>query len=338
MKVEYNVGSLLDRVLITGGNGFIGRHLIKELRSHNPSSIAIISNRSNFNEKYFMDRDWPNGTKFNCYTCDIRNRNQISDIFSKEKPQTCIHLAAKTRVLDSTRNSSETMEINSKGTLNVLSACHNSKVENFIFASSAAVYGAVKELPISENHALRPLSPYGVSKMLAEEYVSLYRKLKKIENVVILRIFNVYGNGQASEMDVISRFVARLSRGLPPVIYGDGLHTRDFISVHDVVRAMLSSIRLNSKVILRGNNDLDLDMIFNIGTGIPTSMNQLAKKLIKIFGLDLEPIYDREKVENKVILHSYADVTKAEEILKFVPKTAINEGLREMIDSILIQK
>jgi len=333
MKVEYNVGTLLDRVIITGGNGFIGRHLVKKLTSHKPSSIAIISNKSNLNEKYFMDRDWPNNTKFNYYTCDIRNRNQISDIFSKEKPQTCIHLAAKTSVVDSIRNPSETVEINAKGTLNVLSACHYSKVENFIFASSAAVYGDVKKLPISEKHALRPLSPYGVSKMLAEEYVSLYGKLKKIENAVILRIFNVYGNGQASETDVITRFIARLSRGLPPIIYGDGLHTRDFISVHDVVRAMLSF-----NVPLSGNADLGLATIFNIGTGIPISMNQLAKKLIKIFGLELEPIYDREKVDNKVILHSYADMTKAREILQFVPKTTIDDGLREIIDPILIRK
>ena len=130
------------------------------------------------------------------------------------------------------------MDINVKGTLNVLEACHDSKVNNFVFASSAAVYGNVRELPISENHKLRPLSPYGTSKMLAERHVSSYNKSKKVQNAVSLRIFSAYGNGQFSDADVITRFAARLSKGLSPVIYGDGFQTRDFISVDDVVEAI----------------------------------------------------------------------------------------------------
>ena len=160
-----------------------------------------------------------------------------------KEPDTCIHLAAKISVPDSIKNPDETMEINVNGTLNVLEACHTNQVNNFIFASSAAVYGDVTELPISEDHTLHPLSPYGTSKMLAEKHVSTYGRLKKIQNTISLRIFNAYGPGQTSESDVITKFAKRLSNGLPPIIYGDGNFTRDFISVDDITEAILLSLR-----------------------------------------------------------------------------------------------
>ena len=328
----------MNRVIITGGNGFIGSHLGKKLLSYKQYSVVLISDTSNIRDKNLENGKALQDTPITSYTADIRDRNAISEIFSDVKADTCVHLAAKVSVADSIKNPDETMEINAKGTMNVLEACHRSQTRNFVFASSAAVYGDVRELPISESHDLGPLSPYGTSKMVAEEYVSLYRKLKKIENAIILRIFNVYGKGQASGTDVITRFVARLSKGLPPIIFDDGRHTRDFISVEDVARALLLSIRLSEQGPNTGNNDLNLPMIFNTGTGIPTSMKELAKKVIEIFGLDLDPIYDREKVDSKVILHSYADMTRAREILHFVPKKAIDEGLREIIDPMLTPK
>ena len=328
----------MNRIIITGGNGFIGRHLVSKLLSLNSYEVVVVSNTSNVNDKNLSTRKKLEEKSLRFYSADIRDRNAISEIFTDVKADTCVHLAAKVSVADSIKNPDETMEINSNGTMNVLEACHESQTRNFVFASSAAVYGDVRELPISENHNLRPLSPYGTSKMLAEEHVSLYMKLKKIENAVILRIFNVYGMGQASGADVITRFAARLSKGLPPIIYDDGRHTRDFISVEDVASALLLSIRLSEQSPNTGNNDLNLPMIFNIGTGIPTSMKELAKKMIEIFRLDLDPIYEREKVDSKVILHSYADMTKASEILHFVPKKVIDEGLREMIDPLLTRK
>jgi UDP-glucose 4-epimerase len=218
----------VNRAIITGGNGFIGKHLVKKLLSYKRHTV-VISNTTNINNKYLADRKLLQNMPLTFYTADIRDREAISDIFLNERPDVCIHLATKTSVADSIKNPEETMDINVKGTLNVLEACHDSQVNDFVFASSAAVCGNVRELPISENHTLGPLSPYGTSKMLAEKHISSYYKSKKIQNTISLRIFDVYGDGQPSEVDVITKFAARLSKGLTPIIYGDGLQTRDFI-------------------------------------------------------------------------------------------------------------
>ena len=283
------------------------------------------------NDKFLADRklqDMP----LTYYSADIRDSKAISQIFLDERPDTCIHLAAKISVADSIKNPDETMDINVKGTLNVLEACHNSQVSNFVFASSAAVYGDVRELPISENHGLNPLSPYGTSKMLAEQHVFNYNKLKKIQNTISLRIFNVYGNGQVSGKDVVTKFARRLSQGLPPVIYGNGEHTRDFISIDDVADSILISIRVMEEPKNNHNYNLSSSPVFNIGTGIPTSIKELAHKMISISGLDLSPVYVEGTQDGGVILQSYADITKAKSTLHFVANKNLETGLREITE------
>jgi UDP-glucose 4-epimerase len=324
----------VDRVIITGGTGFIGRHLVKEILSSKPSSIALVANTPNMHDN-FTDKRISQNPTLKLHVADIRDRKAISDVFEHEKAETCIHLAAKISVADSINNPEETMDINVNGTLNVLDACRNNKVNNFVFASSAAVYGDVRQLPILEKHPLRPLSPYGKSKMLAERLVSSYNKLAKIQNTISLRIFNVYGDGQASEVDVITRFATRLSKGLPPIIYGNGKQTRDFISIDDLVGAILLSIRsMEEKDNIR---ELTYSPVFNIGTGIPTSIDELAQKMIRIFGLDVQPIYEEGK-DGGGIMQSYADMTKAKELLHFVPKKGIETGLRGIIGPMLVRK
>lgn len=327
----------MNRVIITGGNGFIGKHLVKKFLSCKLNSLALISNSANFGDKYLSNRKFVQDMPLKFYSADIRDRRGISDIFLREKADTCIHLAAKISVPDSIKNPDETMEINVNGSLNVLEACYKSQVNNFVFASSAAVYGDTKELPISENCILKPLSPYGESKMLAEQHVFRYSKLKKIQNTIALRIFNVYGLGQVSESDVVTKFARRLSKGLPPIIYGDGKHTRDFISVDDVADAIILSVRAMED----HNNEnykSNSNPVFNIGTGTSTSIKELAQKMISISGLKLDPIYEKENHDNRVILHSYANITQAKNTLHFIPKKDIERGLKEIIGPMLTKK
>jgi UDP-glucose 4-epimerase len=307
---------------------------VKKLASRKPISLLLISNTSNINDKFFANKKFLK-ERVSFYAADIRDRDAILKIFRDEEADACIHLAAKISVADSIKKPEETMDINVKGTLNVLEACHNSGVNNFVFASSAAVYGDVKELPISENQTLRPLSPYGSSKMLAEQFVSSYQKQNKIKNAISLRIFNVYGEGQASEADVITKFAKKLTSGQRPVIHGNGMQTRDFISVDDVVDAILLSMRSMNNV---ENKVLTSSPVFNVGTGIPTSISQLAQKMIALFGHDLQPIYEDGEEGDSGILHSYADMTKANDTLHFAPKKTIDAGLKEMIEAMLIRK
>jgi len=323
----------LKRVIITGGSGFIGRHLVKRLLANKQCSVALIANTPNLAARELQEK-----TPLTFYAADIRDREAILNTFRDEEADTCIHLAAKISVADSIRKPDETMDINANGTLNVLEACHKSGVNNFVFASSAAVYGDVKELPITEKQMLRPLSPYGSSKMLAEQFVASYQKQNKIKNTISLRIFNVYGEGQATEADVISKFASRLAKGLPPIIHGDGSHTRDFISVHDVVGAILLSIRAMEGSKNGHKSNLSSVPVFNIGSGTATSVKELAHKMISISRLELDPIYEEGGQDGGVILHSYADVTKAKRVLHFVAKKNLETGLREIIEPIVLRK
>jgi UDP-glucose 4-epimerase len=319
----------LKKIIITGGTGFIGRNLVRRLSNNKQFSITLIANTSNMSDMELSEK-----TPLTFYAADIRDRDAILNIFRDERADICIHLAAKISVAESIKKPEETMDINVNGTLNVLEACRRSGINSFVFASSAAVYGDVKELPISEDQSLSPLSPYGTSKMLAEQHILSYKKLGKIKNTISLRIFNVYGSGQTSEADVITKFTKRLSIGQPPIINGDGTQTRDFISVEDVVDAFISS----TTVIGDENKLMTFPPVFNVGTGIPTSINELVKKMIEIFGLDLQPIYKERKESEKEILASFADITRAKETLNFVAKKSIEIGLRELIEPIILRK
>jgi UDP-glucose 4-epimerase len=171
--------------------------------------------------------------------------------------------------------------------------------------------------------------------MLAEELVSRFDKLKKIQNTISLRIFNVYGSGNVSQSDVVSKFAARVSKGLPPIIRGDGSNTRDFISVDDVVDGMLLCIRAMED---NFSGTLNSPSVFNMGSGKPTSINELARKMIAISGLEVDPIYEKENQDSGVILHSFADMTIAKRFLQFVTKKDLETGLKELIGTLTSSK
>jgi UDP-glucose 4-epimerase len=277
----------LKNVLVTGGAGFIGRHLVDSLLKKG-YRVVVLDIAEPFGR--------PSGN-FEYYREDIRNTEAVEGVVRQSRIDTCIHLAAKVSVTDSVANPDDTLDTNVKGTMSVLEACARNKVRNFVFASSAAVYGEAKELPIREDAPLKPLSPYGESKVAGEQLVATYKAYSKIENAISLRFFNVYGENQNPVYaGVISKFAERLSKGLPPIIYGDGNQTRDFISVRDVVRA----------IELVANTDLS--DILNIAMGRATSLNELARKMAITFGINHKPIYENSLQGD--IVHSLADVTK----------------------------
>jgi UDP-glucose 4-epimerase len=335
-------------VLVTGGAGFIGHHLVKRLSAMG-CKITIIDNLSNANGIFLhkiksaiqassvttspfvvLNDNEINGVSF--YAEDIRNKDALIDIFKGEEIDTCVHLAAKISVPESITNPGDTIDVNIKGTFNVLEACSKTNVKNLVFASSSAVYGESKTLPISEKEQLDPLSPYGASKIAGEALVASFRNTEKIQNAVSIRIFNVFGQGQSfGYAGVITRFAERLSASLPPVIYGDGNQTRDFVFVDDVVSAIILSAGATDKIQEERSSSYPSSYahILNVGTGRALKIRDLAQMMIKIFDLDLEPILAESRRGD--IVNSLADIGRLKIVLGFVPSSEIEPSLKQML-------
>ena len=250
---------------------------------------------------------------------DIRDHDEIEKVLQEIRPVGVAHLAALISVPESFEKPNLYMAVNVEGTRNLVSAANEVGVERFVYASSAAVYGNPVRLPIDEDHPTKPISPYGESKLLGEKCVlNEFRR-----SAFSLRLFNVYGRGQSPEYaGVITKFLERVSHGEPPIIYGDGEQTRDFIYVGDVTDAFIQALTSN----LQGT------YIFNVGTGNAVTINQLAKIIIKLAGLNIEPIHADPRPGD--IRHSYADISKIKNILGWQPKTSLEEGLRYLVENL----
>jgi UDP-glucose 4-epimerase len=328
-------------ILITGGAGFIGKYLVKNLLANLQDiglrSLTIVDNLSSQNKvrnPKNIKSVVPSHRYLHFYKEDIRNKKVISSIIKDEEIDTCIHLAALSNVASSIKNPNKTMDINVIGTLKLLESCSLNGVKNFIFASSAAAYGKATRLPIRESLALQPISPYGASKVAGEALVTSFRNMDRILNAVSLRMFNVYGHNQNPDYaDVITVFARRLNRGLPPVINGDGKQTRDFISVSDAANCIVMAVKALEH--LKGQPSYNSSRlphhVFNVGTGISTSINELAKKMLEIYGLDLKPIHMNETSLGEV-RYSYADTKLANSYLHFRAKQTLESGLKEIIN------
>jgi UDP-glucose 4-epimerase len=335
-------------VLVTGGAGVIGHHLVKRLSAMD-CKITIIDNLSNANRIFLhtiksaiqassvstsrfvsLNDNGINDASF--YAEDIRNKDALIDIFKSEEIDTCVHLASKISVPESITNPGDTIDVNIKGTFNVLEACSKADVKNFVFASSSALYGDSKILPISEKEQLDPLSPYGASKIAGEALVSSFRNTGKIQTAVSIRIFKVFGEGQSfGYAGVITKFAERLSASLPPVIYGNGSQTRDFISVDDVVSAIVLSAAVADKRHEEKSSSSYPSFyahVLNVGTGKALKIKDLAQMMIKIFNLDLEPVFTEARRGD--IINSLAVISRLDTVLGFAATREIEPYLKQM--------
>ena len=230
-------------------------------------------------------------------------------------------MAALVDVSFSVKNPALVNHVNVCGSLNILEESLKQNVKKFIFASSCAVYGEPQYVPIDEEHPTNPQSPYAVSKLAVEKYCQIFNKLYGLETVS-LRLFNVFGPRQGGKTysGVITKMVERLKSGKPPVIFGDGTQTRDFVFVLDVIDAFFKVM----------NTEKCIGEI-NIGSGRETSINKLAKLLIKKFNLRVEPVYMKPKAGE--IKRSWGNIEKAKRVLGYTPKFSLNQGLEAFLQS-----
>ena len=290
------------RILVTGGTGFIGAHLVTELSQYKISIVSKISRRKSRNKKY--------------YNVDIMDKKNLDKVFSKEMPGYVFHLAAQVNPRISMEKPESDIKVNLFGTMNVLDTCRKYDAKKIIFPSTAAVYGEPKYFPVDEKHGTLPVSIYGASKLAAEKYIEMYCRAYGIK-YTILRYANVYGPGSRS---VISIFIKSLMRRKKPLIYGDGNQTRDYIYINDIVRATILSMK---------NAD---NLKLNIGTGKETSIKNIFSIIDKQLKSNMKPIFKPEKKSEirKIAL----DSSEAKRNLKWKPFVDVNLGIKKTIDAI----
>ena len=299
--------------MVTAGAGFIGKQLVAKLL-RDQHEITIFDNFS-LSSKNNITHLLENGVSL--VTGDILDYDLL--LKSMSNHDFVIHLAAQTSVSQSIVDPKTTADIIVDGTVNVLKSCVKTNVKNIIFSSSAAVYGNSLDTLISEKSHLNPLSSYGASKLVAEYNLQTFSKLFGL-NSISLRLFNVYGNGQSSEAGVVRKFLKNISKDVPLEIFGDGMQTRDFVHISDVIEAFYCAIR---------NIEAKRGEIYNIGSGSATSINELASLLISSKEKDLQVIH-KPALEGE-IKDSKADISLAKNDIGYSPQIPLSDGLASLV-------
>lgn len=303
------------RYVVTGGAGFIGSNTVDELVRRG-ASVVVLDDLSAGKEENLAD---------------VRNKisfikGSITDLEVVRKAMHeadyLIHLAARTSVPRSVKDPLETNKVNVEGTLNVLLAARDAKVKRVVYAASSAAYGETPTLPKVETMQPEPISPYGVAKYVGELYAQTFGRVYGLENVC-LRYFNIFGPRQdpsSPYSGVLAKFCSGFLDGTPPVVFGDGEQSRDFTYVENAVAANLLACEAPN---VSGK-------VFNVGTGGRVTLNETIALLAKLTGSALETKF--EPPRDGDIRDSQADISRAQEFLKYEPAVSFETGLQRTLD------
>jgi UDP-glucose 4-epimerase len=292
------------RALVTGGAGFIGSHVVDHLVARGDAVVAL--------------DDLSRGRRENVdpgvrlVVADVRDAGAVADAFTEARPDVCFHLAAQPDVRLSVERPDFDCEVNVLGTIQVLEAARPHGAQIVLASTGGAIYGECTA-PAAEDAPRLPLSPYGASKLAAEEYLATYNRLHGTSHVA-LRFANVYGPRQDphGEAGVVAIFLGRLARGETPQIFGDGRQTRDYVFVRDVARASLAAAGRDGGV-------------FNVGTGRETSVLELYEACRRASGADREPSFAPARLGE--LQRSVLDTALASSALGFTAETGLADGL-----------
>ena len=310
---------VLMRILLTGGAGFIGSHLAERILASGHEVWVV----DNFDPHYDPKQKRTNiqkallNKRYRLLKGDVRNQLLLEKIFKKTELDAVIHLAAKAGVRSSLKEPGRYCDVNISGTVALLETCRNHRVEHFIFGSSSSVYGD-SPIPYRENERLlNPMSPYGATKLAGEQICSLYHRLYGI-NITALRFFTVYGPRQRPDM-AIHKFTGLIQTGKQIEVYGKGDSQRDYTYIDDIVNGIMASLK----------NCFGFEII-NLGNSLRVKLLHLIRiledKLKRKAKLKFLP---DEKSEPKI---TWADISKAKQLLSFSPKTPFEEGIDNFLD------
>lgn len=313
------------RILLTGGAGFIGSHVAEALL-RNKVSLSIVDNLDDFYSPSWKKANLEairRAGHFEFFSHDICDKDRMREAFARTQPDTIVHLAARAGVRPSIEQPELYEHVNVAGTVNLLELSREFKVSRFVFGSSSSVYGASSHAPFSEDRFdLRPISPYAATKLAGELFCHTYAHLYKFP-VVCLRFFTVYGPRQRPDL-AIHKFVARIEKGQPIPIFGDGETGRDYTYVDDIVSGVMAA--LDYKFPSDGTAPFE---IFNLGNSHPVKLGELVRMLERATGK--QAIIQREAMQQGDVPLTWADISKAGRLLGYRPQTGLEEGLKTFV-------
>jgi len=325
-------------VLVTGGAGFIGSHIV-DLFIENNYKVVVVDDLSSGREENL-------NKKAQFYKLSITDKKRLIEVFQQERPDYVSHQAAQISVSLSVRDPLFDAQTNILGSLNLLQCCIDYQVKGIIFASSGGtIYGEPEHFPVSEDHPFRPLSPYGISKVTVEHYLNFYQKNYNLD-YVSLRYGNVYGPRQDpyGEAGVIAIFIEKMLKGEIPTINGDGEYIRDYVYVGDVAQANLLAIENMlklAKVVRKEKKEKIVEEItyniyninnnsFNLGTGVGTSVNELFHLLREIIKFPHSANYGPPRPGD--LRENILDCRLIKRVLSWQPEVDLSEGLKKTVD------
>ena len=295
----------MTKVLVTGGAGFIGRHLVAHLADRGDVAVTVLDDES-LGDRRCLDLD-----RVRFRAGDVRSREDLRGALDGQ--DAVVHLAADTRVVDSIEDPAHNFATNVVGTFHLLELCRELGVSRVVAASTGgAILGDV-EPPVHEGMAPRPTSPYGASKLMLEGYLSAYSASYGVSGCA-LRFSNIYGPGSGHKGSVVAHFFKRILAGEPLVVHGDGSQTRDFLYVGDLVEASGAAV------------DRDVEGAFQLGSGTPTTVNELLAALRAVTGLELDVDYRDFRAGE--VRDTWCRIDKARAGLGFDPSTPLPVGLQ----------
>jgi UDP-glucuronate 4-epimerase len=312
----------MKNILVTGGAGFIGSHLVERLLAEGDWRVTVVDD---FNDFYAPEikrknvRGHQQSDSYRLYEADIRDRSRLEEIFKAEEKFDCIvHLAARAGVRPSLTEPLLYVETNINGTLHLLELARAHEVRQFVFGSSSSVYGINAKVPFSEDDPIRqPISPYAATKAAGEHLCHTYSHLYGIRSVA-LRFFTVYGARQRPDL-AIHKFAKLIDAGRPIPVFGDGTTRRDYTYIDDIISGVRAAIDYEA-------SDYE---VFNLGESQTVELNELIALLEK--ELDRHAVVDRQPMQPGDVPQTFADVTKARRELGYNPQTKIEDGIKHFV-------